>query len=461
MNKLFGLCAALLTAASALAAPQETSGYLFVPFGHIKQANGTMKDISGSWLPYTVHPIDTQVISAKRSLLPFEPPHAQPRPLAGPQMRTLTKVYQADSGGNYAVIGDEGGPSVNPSTLDDMQLTPAGVGKPWKYITFGFQPDSNHQFLMRWIIYETYNAGAGVNSFGGVPSAASDFGVIYPGADPNPGGGYWIQIDVSAAGGYCDQSQIYLAEQFRDTSDLINGNGAFDTTIHIIYNPDGPPSVGASNNGFWFDYDPTDGKYDDPNEFDVFDTNDPPASYGNILFAIDVNTSTTTNVIQPLSVTQDVGRNISGTVVDMWQQDQSYYVAGPNNTGPIRAPRPIPAPGTGTLNFPVTVQETIEGQAAATTATSYHFTLNAGANYVGSKVQVSFFNWTTNQYDVIRSDTLTAQDALYDYASTNNPAKYVNQSTKRMRARVKITPTAFLKPDYQFRVDQASWTITR
>src|SRR4051812_11126433 len=103
MKKFFGLITMLLVAGNAVALAQETRGYLFVPFGHVRQPNGSLKDISGSWLPYTMVPVNTRVLNPIQPAFSFTPPRAPVlRMGGGNQTRTITKVYQADSGSGYA-----------------------------------------------------------------------------------------------------------------------------------------------------------------------------------------------------------------------------------------------------------------------------------------------------------------------------------------------------------------------
>lgn len=443
MKKLLGLMGALIACSGSLAVAQQAmSGYLRVAYGHVRQADGTMKNIAGTWVPYTAVPIETHVITP---LGLRKPPSklARPQPMQRPQPRTITNVYLADSGSNYGVIGDGfGGLGVNPDTLDDMLMLSTGVNKPWKNITFGFQPEDNHPFLMRWIVYETFTPNGGPDSFSHVPSASSDFGVVWPGSAA--GTSYKVTIDISAAGAYCDQSQIYLAEEFRDTSDLVTGNGPLDPTVHTVFNAGGPVSIGSSNNGFWWDWNPMDGVFVDPDEFDVFDTNDPPASYGNLLFGISVDTSGVTNNIQPFPVNLDIGNLVSGNFTDVWQIDQSYYVT----SQAFNVSRSSP-----------TIQIEMDGQAASTSAISYHFSLTAAGNQSGNLVKVYFFNYSTSAWDLRSTFTLTNVDTTYDVNATTTPTNYIS-STKQMKTRIALFNNPIGSRGFQFKIDKGGWIIT-
>src|SRR5579862_3792004 len=172
----------------------KPDGYIDVTYGHAKGPNGSTINLKGLRLPYTIRPIHaTQMIPGsifKGNGTAFPPP-------------SNTNVYLADAGSGYGYV-DPGA-----SCLDDLVTTSAGPGAPWQTLMFGMNVDANHQFLVRWIVYDTYTPGAEPSAFSNV---VADFGGILSGQNP---GQYQLTVDVSPAGVTMDSATIFVAQQFR------------------------------------------------------------------------------------------------------------------------------------------------------------------------------------------------------------------------------------------------------
>ncbi|HVT13285.1 MAG TPA: hypothetical protein VHE55_13550 [Fimbriimonadaceae bacterium] len=403
---------------AASAQSGKPDGYIDVTFGHVRGPGGSTINLAGLKLPYTIRPIKaTPLLPGSGSGGSFN--HA----IGGPP--PATTVYQADAGSGY------GYPDPCPSSLDDIVMTQAGVNTPWKTITFGMNVTDNHQSLIRWIIYDTYIPGgqAGQSAFSDV---VADFGGLLAGQNP---GTYELTVDVSPAGVVCDQTAIYVAQQFR--APQLDGNGAFDDTMASVFNPTAPPQVGSSDNVFWYDVDDT-GIYDDTMQDNFGDTN-----YANFLFAITVAGSQDTLV--PFTYTVDNGTYVSGDVTSLWYTDASYLTV----RGKI-------APS---LSTPV-ARVTVEGLASSTTATSITFSLTSGTTNGGGTQKIELFNYQTNAWDLIDTENLPVSDQTYNITVTSSPSKYVNQSTRHVKARVSAFKSYLPSLNWVLRIDKTNWIIT-
>jgi hypothetical protein len=398
--------------AAAGAQPVAHHGVVEVAFGYVRDADGTVRSLKGLKLPYYAEPIQAAPVGSTRPV---------------PEVwtdRSSTTVYNADSGTGYGIVD-----GADPSSLDDLVLA-GGVGVPWKHLTFGVDIGAQRNFLIRWIVYDTYvqGLGPGVSAF--TQSAVWDFGVIYPATAP---GTYKITIDVAAAGIAVPTSTIYMAQQFRAPNP--NGQGAFDTAMKTVYNSSGPVSVGTSQNNFWYDHDPLDGIYDET-ETDWFGEQ----SFANHLRAITV-AGTQDNLV-PATATVEQGLLVGGDLIDLWYSDNQFYSV--RNA----------APGD-----PVAI--VLESQSPSASILSMTFRAEAKSLQQGV-LKVELFNYQTNAYDEVATLNLSNVKQSTQVTITNNPSKYVNSANRRVRARLVGSPPPLRSiRTWILDVDMAGWTITR
>lgn len=427
MKRLLGLLGVLAACGTVVSLAQEVTHGVMLAFGHIRMADGSYRDISGTLIPYSAERIVAQPISPLSAILFSHVPTGSTR-----QPRTLTNCYLADAGPTgYAVIDPT--QFTDPSTLDDMQITTVGVGKPFQQLTCGMQIPDSHTFLIRWIMYSTYTPGlgAGVSAFSNVQA---DFGGFFSHA-----AGQWkVTFDISPYNFSTNTASLYTAQQFRSPNDP-NGNGPFDDSIYSVFSVGADVNVGTSAETFYYDADEN-GIYDEQ-EIDAF-TTDPPPPYGNLLFGLSVNANS--DGVQPFSINLDRGVYVSGVLPDIWNSDDSYYIASPT---PFYSQTLPP------------IREEIDGQAPTATATQIQFSLECANLSGANSVRVYFFNNATSTWDLIGTRSITGTDTAFAFTAATNPTNYIGPS-RVVKTRVEWWPGGFGSTHQQFRVDRAAWVIT-
>lgn len=415
MRKLLFFIAALALSLSALAQDVRT-GYVTIVCGYRVDSFGNKIPLKGIQCPVTVTKIQPWQIGGKAKG-------------GGDNQSHIATVYQADAGSGYGFVDP------NPSSLDDLNLS-GGAGLPWQNFTFGFNVDLVHDFLVRWILFDTYTTGlgAGVSAFSNV---RADWGVIIP-ASLIPGvGTYKLGINIAAAGVVADNNACYLAQQFRGTQ--ADGNGPFDNAISSVFNAGADVTIGSSANQFWYDNDPVpDGIYDETEIDNLGDGN-----FANFLLTIQA--AGHQDSITPFSYTYVRGSEVSGDLSTFLFVDQSYDIGK----------------GGITLNsgeYPIEVQ--VEGLAASTSANSIRFTVNCAAFQGGGNQRIELFNFATNKYEIFDQRAASNTDTSYDVFVTSNASNYIS-STRHVRAMVAFNLLGFNSGGARSRIDFTGWTITR
>lgn len=328
MRRLFVLVLALGLFGSALA--QQVSGTMEVAFGWVKQADGTRKSIKGLKIPITGRQIQAARIG--RNGVVKAPQFPALGSMTAPLGRIVNRgntggkggfgSYAADqvvyaawnaSGSGYAVV--DPGEFVDPSSLDDVNLSSSGSGKVWTKLNFGVHSEAAapRTILIRWRIWNTHiSSPAGSNDY---TDEVADFGALM-----TPSAGTWLYeasgAGMAQAGVVIPDTDCYVAQQLRDTSDLVNGNGPFDLDFYNVYYVAAPPSPGSSVDTWTYDSDPLDGIYEDT-ELDAFTTGAPPP-HSNMAYQISVNNTSTTETTRPTLVTLVTGRSEQGDHFSMW-----------------------------------------------------------------------------------------------------------------------------------------------
>lgn len=431
-----------LVSAFSLAADQQKiyRGYVTVAFGHVRQADGTMRDISGMKLPMTIEPIDAKAIKKiKRSELNYKVPAVTARaPRAADPFEGLyaslatyrpvppvlaSTVYSCDTGVYGIIDGDD------PSSLDDIVMS-GGANQPWQNLTFGIDFGAVHTFLIRWICYRNYTEGLGHDAMA-FSNWFADFGVIFPSNQIPATGTHKVTISVAAAGVTAPDDTMFMAQQFRTPQP--DGNGPFDTSMNNVYNTSGPPTIGNSDNVIWYDWDPLNGIYAE-DEIDNFGE----GTQANHLRTITV--SGTTDTLVPFSAVLESGVFNAGELPDLWVSDDSYYMATQ-----ILAP----------------VRLTVTGLSPTATVTSLKFSCDAHtAKAIGVR-RIKLWNYQTSQYDLVDTRSNTTTDQVAEITITNNPSKYVNASNRQVKAQVEFD-VLFSAGTVRWAVfmDRTNWVVT-
>jgi len=426
-----------------------------VAFGWVKDANGVKHSLKGLKLPYTAERITARKLSSRP--IPGIPskqviPPVKRLSLVGEASPTGTAnvlyaynigsllsalptcysqtVYLADTNNDdYGVNGLD-----DPSSLDDLTLQ-NGSGLPWQNLTFGLDMSSFvSSFYVEWRCWTSYATGRGHN----VQAFDNEFAFFGGPLSQNPGVGTWkITVGVASAGVVAPTDNIYVAQQFRVPNPL--GEGAFITDLKNVYNSAAPPTIGSSENYFWYDWDDLNGIYAE-DEIDTFDE----GTYANLLFGL--TTSGTVDNLNPFAYTITTGSYVSGELIDTWFSDNTRLV------------------GTAAWNTQRGVdpyQIVFDGLAQSTSVTSLRISVEGSGSMAGGTMRVYLFNMLTNAYDLVDTQPVSSTDALSEVTITSNPAKYVNSTTRRMKAKISVSPPPTGSKSWNYRIDKLGWTIIR
>lgn len=337
MRRLWSLL--LLGVVASASAGEVHYGVMEMAFGKVRQADGTMKDITGMKFPYKMERIEARRITAMEALQRkhnyswLKSPQSGAANFSrwargggdsGPE--ALSDIYKNDSGPSFAILDPN--EWIDPSSLDDLTISAAGVGKVWEQLTIGFHWDgtNSQRIIIRFRIWdENVDNPDGQNDFTGV---VGDFGgYFYP---QTPGTWKVTLGGVGQAGVSAPNTTIYMATQFR--TDNPSGEGPFRTDFRCVYNHLSPPSVGSSANQWWFDNDNgPDGIYEN-SEIDQLSE-----GLSNMLYVITAETNSQVTTGLPISV--DVIRGVyrAGTFISLWfgfDTDEYWVQEPPNSLNP-------------------------------------------------------------------------------------------------------------------------------
>jgi hypothetical protein len=449
MRKYAALILGMLFAGSAVAS-DVTYTTLTVAYGKVRRKDGTYADLKGLKVPARIERVKT----ARRNPPPtpsFRPAiSSAPAPLSA---AVLTNIYWADQDPNnsgslpYGEIDPE---FVSCSVLDDIQINANGVNAPWQQLTWGMDNPAPHDFLIRWTIWNSYNASApnGTSAFQPYPVPPTymlDFGVKWP-VTQTMTGPIKVTINIAAAQVAAPQTMFWFSQQFRIWQ-FGNPNAPFDTTVANLFNQSLPPQVGSSDVFYWLDLEGgPDGKYEEQ-EKDIFGETQNPLQ-GNLLLKIEGNTSGSLVDALPTAAVLEQGVFVSGDFSDLHFSDDFYYIAQPNYTLP-RTVEPI--------------QLRIDGRSPQANINSISFTVESST--VGGdatqKLQLYRFGGATPGWVDVNTRTINGVDSSFTYVYTGaNPQHFVNPADQnRVRARVLVTPGAGAARSFVARIDRGRWAI--
>lgn len=449
MRKLSFLFAlGLLATGLACATPTVIKGSVTVSHGWVKRPDGTKVNIAGMTFPVTATRISATEISARPK------PNAA-RTLPPSIKRLLTKPAGRFGG---AVLGPEADVQVydsnfstygfveaNPSSLDDVVISPTGVNKPWSQLWFGFNYgfSSFSNFLMRWRIWDS-NADnpAGQNDFN---NEIADFGVIWN--IPLPAGAWYVGVGVSQAQVVAPDTTVYIAQQFRTPQP--NGEGAFVYGIDTIFNfTTNPPAIGSSLDQFWYDWDPTaDGKYENT-EIDIIEG----GTRADHAFDIYVNSSALVDTVNAGSVAPEMSSFTAG------DHNSLFFVADGDEL------KMKPA-WSGAREDPIASFIATSSNSPTATPTSLKVDGMFSSQEDNISMKLELFHYGTNQWvnvgTWILGPTPTPVTATYGGLLSLN-GFLPSTTPRRFKARVSYKNLHPSVPrTWDMNCDQLKWTITR
>lgn len=438
--------------AGSAVAQDVTYTTLTVAYGKVRMKDGSYADIKGMKLPAKIERVkSTKMIKPPTSY--FEPAYRK-APAFSP-MLALQPLYWADQDPNntntipYGQIDSE---FDSCSVLDDIQVAPNAVNIPWQQLTFGMNNPTPHNFLIRWTVWNAYNANApaGTSAFSPYPVPSTyllDFGVVWPQSQTQVGP-LKITLNIASAQVYAPQTQFWFSQQFRQYQFPGNPEAPFDTNVMNLFNHVMPPQVGFSDVFFWLDGGAAlDGMYEE-GEKDIFgDTQNP--GQGNLLLKIEGNLSGTIQDCNPTTATLEKGVYISGDFSDLWFSDDFYYRGRPDWTQP-RSVEPL--------------QLVVTGRSPASNINSISFSCESGTTggNATQKIQMYRYGGPTPGWVDVDTRAINTTDGNVTYIYTGaNPQYFVNPTDQnRMMARVKVSPDGNVARSFNVRFDRCRWQVS-
>lgn len=433
LSAIFSLL--LMLVAAGLAQGKAVTGTFTLSYGFVRDIDGRMRSVKGLVVPFKAEPIRLGAGGSRTEV--------QPR---------LTTVYQNDQGpGSYYTTGSPQDPEsfICPSACDDVTMTSAGQGGVWRQLTVGYLSDTRDEVLLRWIAFDSYvsGRGAGVSAFDGVLADFGGYFTFDAARFPDLSLAYKITFDISVAGANVPDGAFYFASQIREPDPIYwqgipigdTGEGAFRQDVWTVFSTLGP-TIGTSQDIFWFDWDPLDGIYDEL-EADNFGT----IPGANLLLKIEIGGSQ--SELFPVTVNQIQGRYKSGDFTSLWFSDDEHYVSD-NFSNSAESVWPISV--------------VIESVSPTTNILSARIVCESRMQFSGFRQRISLWNFTQAKWVIVSEDDIENFDKIVDYTIGGNPQQFVNSSNRRMRARVEIQERLFNHPrTWDFNIDRFTWFIAR
>ncbi len=106
------------------------------------------------------------------------------------------------------------------------------------------------------------------------------------------------------------------------------------------------------------------------------------------------------------------------------------------------------------------IQLVVEGVANRRNPARLYFGIEARSEVAGIRQSIDLFNFATNTWVTVDTRVASLADSLVDVILTDNPARYVNPTTGRVRARVRWKPVGpVLVYPWLIRVDFLTWSL--
>lgn len=426
---LFGL------AAGAMA--EVRWGQVEIAFFRVRGEDGRMVDLPTKGI---VLPVRMERIKA-RPITEHVPPRVNNETPLPPAARL---VYSNDLGSNYFYDPD------GASQLDDINILPEGNGELWYDLTVGCNTVNGNavRVMNRQLGWQSYvtGRGTGVQAF---DQLVFDVGWVFqPGQFPPgtwkftiPIHNYWAQIPANNRP-RVPNGLIYFAQEWRAYN--TQGEGAFlKGDFSVIFSGDGDPTVGFSEDGYWNDWEPTDGIFSET-EADYFGG---APNQANFLMSLTTGQTGVTDTIKPTSVQLFRGLPGGGNVGSWHFVDQNYYRA---NKGFVVNSNEAP------------IQLIVEGFSSTAALTGLSLDMMTQVNTPGLQQKLEVFNFVTNQW--VTADTRSAPtvDTRITVSAPGTPSDYVdvpNGNVVRMKVSYKqVGPVT--QSNWGCRVDLGNWLAT-
>jgi hypothetical protein len=441
------------------AASDKITQNVKIEFGYALQPDGTKRSLKGMVIPITLEPIDAKPMKARGESRGFDMLRGTAfgrtfgsltknpfvRFDGGRRNVTMAETYVSDTPSAYFYI--DPAEFSDPSSLDGINMV-GGAGRPWTDIAWGLYLEIDRKVLLRIRCYSTYNsaAPAGTSAFSG---EFADFGFyIQPGGyAQGPNHAYSLSTGIGNAGVVSPNNQLYMALQYRlphPQGPLFeDGEQPFDEAFRHVYSAVAP-TVGTSEENFWFDWDPLNGIYTNE-EFDVLG-NGQTTFPSNFLFRVQVSDTGGEDTLVPINYTVVQGRNATGSFVDLWYSDDNYVQLQPT----VFAQTGVPP-----------LQVRVESIAQSANAQSLKFRVEAASLNGASTQRILLWNFVSGQYDLVDTRAASGTDTVTEVHMTSNPSKYIDPNNRTVRALMQYSPGIFSTANWRVRFDRTVWLVVR
>lgn len=427
--KLWSLClAALGLATSGLA--QTFHGTAEVVYGRYLDQDGVVRHVGGFTIPVTFERIDARPAGTPR----------HNRGAGDAELPADTTVYSNDRGTNYFYTPEMA------SALDDVRIIPAGNNQKWRLLTLGVNTTrTSGRVMLRLRTWRNFvsGLGAGVNAF---TTELWDYGIgIETSQFPGPGAyKYTLPLYTnSLIDMRVPNEQCYFSQQWREYN--IFGEGAFLVNqMSPIFSGDGGPTIGSSDDIFWYDWDPAPNGIYDETEQDYFGG---APNEANFLLVATIGQSGTLETLRPTFYQWFRGVHVGGNVGSLHFSDDNRLQG---NRGVVANAQEAP------------IQLVIESFASTTNITSMSLKVESMVTSTGLQQELQLFNFQTNQYVSIDTRAATLSEQTINVSVPSNPQQYVEPGSNTVRAKIlyrKVGPTS--AGNWGCRIDLANWEVIR
>ncbi|MCH8275554.1 MAG: hypothetical protein IH851_12270 [Armatimonadetes bacterium] len=419
-------------ASAAAGPPAEVQGEMEIAFGYVMNADGEKVLVEGLRVPFRA-----KRISAATADTPSRAGSGTDGGGGPPRIYQNVADDPFDPHNFWTGLG-----SPMPSALDDITLAPAGQGVSWEWLTIGMHTEFPNDFLIRWVIFDTFvpGRGPGKSAFDDV---LGDFGGRFNFSElglPVPGD-YQITFDISVIGLTVADGGCYFAQQFREWRPPYSGEEPFLPSIWTLFNGEGV-DIGSSEDFFWYDTSPYDGIYDET-EIDTF--NSPPFDLAN--FLLEVYAGDPPEIIPPFNFDVVRGLVLGGDLLALWFSDDVRLVVRPWFV-------------LTTTESPV--QVIVEAGVPTSSLSSLKFLLEASGSIPNLRQRIELFNYTTGLWVLMDEREATITDSEVEVIAQGNLSDYVEPGTNRVKARVSWKEAGpILSYPWRARIDRTVWKITR
>lgn len=149
--------------------------------------------------------------------------------------------------------------------------------------------------------------------------------------------------------------------------------------------------------------------------------------------------------ILPQSVEVTRGAFQSGGLPDLFNSDNSYYNVE------ARRPTEIAA---------ASVEIVVTGTAPSTSASRFEFVLEAATSGDPVRQRIELFNYVSGTWETVDERNGVPNDTTVNVVITSNASRFINQSTREIKARIGYHDRGVTFPAWGARYDQTVWNIT-